>query len=146
LAPLTLHWTRRALQNLEQEADYIAKDDPDAAVLVMTRIHDAITLLQSNPELGRAGRVAGTRELVVPKTRYLIPYRIRGEQIQILRVFHTSRKLPVKERPPVAERIQKGLREAISHERGEITLRTREVHIPDPPESPPARRRQGPPT
>jgi plasmid stabilization system protein ParE len=38
--------------------------------------------------------VVGTRELLVPKTRYLIPYRIRADQVEILRVFHTSRKPP----------------------------------------------------
>ena len=92
--PLSLCWTRRALQNLEQEADYIARDDREAATLVVTRIYEALTCLQTNPKLGRVGRVAGTRELVVPETRYLIPYRIVGKQIQILRVFHSSRKWP----------------------------------------------------
>ena len=37
-----------------------------------------------------------TRELVVPKTRYIVPYRVRGDTIEILRVFHTSRRLPQK--------------------------------------------------
>jgi len=94
LDPLSIRWTRRALQNLEQEAEFIARDDPDAAVLVVTRIHAALASLQSNPKLGRPGRVSGTRELVIPDTRYLIPYRVVGKQIQILRVFHCSRKWP----------------------------------------------------
>jgi hypothetical protein len=38
--------------------------------------------------------VPGTRELIVTKTRYVVPYRVRGETVEILRVFHTSRRLP----------------------------------------------------
>ena len=44
--------------------------------------------------IGTLGRVPGTRELIVAKTRYLVPYRVRGETVEILRVFHTSRRLP----------------------------------------------------
>jgi plasmid stabilization system protein ParE len=40
------------------------------------------------PNLGRSGRVSGTRELVVPGTRYVIPYRVRGERLEIIAVFH----------------------------------------------------------
>jgi plasmid stabilization system protein ParE len=38
--------------------------------------------------------VPGTRELIVAKTRYIVPYRVRDETVEILRVFHTSRRLP----------------------------------------------------
>ena len=44
--------------------------------------------------MGRAGRVPGTREFVALNTRYLVPYRVGGETVEILRVFHTSRRLP----------------------------------------------------
>jgi len=40
-----------------------------------------------------AGRLS-TRELIVAKTRYIVPYRVRGETVEVLRVFHTSRRLP----------------------------------------------------
>lgn len=100
MASLSLLWTVRALQNLEQEAEFIAQDDPEAALLVVTRIHETLKILQANPQLGRPGRVAGTRELVIPDTRYLIPYRVRGKQIQILRVFHSSRKWPTGSKLP----------------------------------------------
>ena len=94
MAPLTLRWTKRALQNVESEAECIAADDPDAAKLVVERIYQALELLRNNPQSGRPGRVPGTRELIVTGTRYLIPYRVKGKQIQILRVFHTSRRWP----------------------------------------------------
>jgi toxin ParE1/3/4 len=93
---MQVRWLATALQNLDQEANYIAKDDPQAAKLVMQRIHQAVKLLADNPALGHPGRVHGTRELVVPDTRYIIPYRVRPRlnRIEILRVFHSSRKSP----------------------------------------------------
>ncbi len=93
---MEIKWLRKALKNLDQEAEYIAKDDPLAARLVVDRIQHSVSLLTNNPSLGHPGRVPGTRELVVPKTRYIVPYRVRPhlQKIEILRVFHTSRKLP----------------------------------------------------
>jgi toxin ParE1/3/4 len=93
---MEIKWLRKALHNLDHEADYIARDDPAAARLVVQRIHQAVNQLSDNPALGHPGRIHGTRELVVHKTRYLIPYRVRPRlnRIEILRVFHTSRKLP----------------------------------------------------
>jgi plasmid stabilization system protein ParE len=91
---MRLRWLRQALRNLEDEANFTAADDPVAARLVVKRVLDAVAMLPAQPGLGRPGRVAGTRELVVLKTRYLVPYRVRGEVIEVLRVFHTSRRLP----------------------------------------------------
>jgi toxin ParE1/3/4 len=91
---MRVKWLRNALLNLDEEATYIAAEDPTAARLVAQRIIEAVALLAEQPAMGRPGRVVGTRELLVPKTRYLIPYRIRADQVEILRVFHTSRKPP----------------------------------------------------
>ena len=91
---MQLKWLRTALRNLDEEATFIAADDPKAAQLVVKRIMDAVALLSEQPGIGRAGRVPGTRELVVTKTRYLIPYRVRGNVVEVLRVFHTSRQVP----------------------------------------------------
>lgn len=95
---MQVKWLTTALQNLDQEASYIAKDDPQAAKLVVQRIYSAVNLLADNPALGHPGRIHGTRELVVPNTRYIVPYRVRPrmDQIEILRVFHSSRKTPRK--------------------------------------------------
>jgi len=93
---MQVKWLKKALQNLDDEARYIAEDDPTAAKLVVQRIVDAVKLLADNPALGHPGRIHSTRELVVPDTRYSIPYRVRPRlnRIEILRVFHTSRRLP----------------------------------------------------
>jgi len=91
---MQLRWLRRALSNLEAEAAYIATDDPVAASLVVQRVLDAVDALADQPGLGRPGRIPGTRELVVSKTRYVVPYRVRGDTVEILRLFHTSRQPP----------------------------------------------------
>jgi len=90
-----VRWLRTALANLDAEAGYIAEDNPAAGRAVM-RILRAVDLLKKNPAMGRAGRVAGTRELVVAGTPYIVPYRVRGEAVEVLRVFHAARKWPEK--------------------------------------------------
>jgi toxin ParE1/3/4 len=91
---MPVKWLRKALRDLDDEAAYVAADDPAAALLVVRRVSDAVAALETQPALGRPGRVPGTRELVVTKTRYIVPYRVRGQTVEILRVFHTSRRLP----------------------------------------------------
>jgi len=87
-------WLGRALHNLKEEADYIAQDDPQAAARIVLTIESAVAQLAHHPALGRAGRVPGTRELIVPETPYIVPYRIRGQRVEILRVFHARRRWP----------------------------------------------------
>ena len=91
---MRIRWLREALRNLDDEATHIAADDAAAARLVVKRILDAVSILAEQPGLGRPGRAPGTRELVVAKTRDIVPYRVQGKTVEILRVFHTSRRLP----------------------------------------------------
>ncbi len=93
---MRVRWLRKVLTNLDEEAAYIAADDPKAARVVVARIFAAVEILLDQPGLGRPGRVPGTRELVVLRTRYIVPYRVKGDAIEILRVFHTSRRPPTK--------------------------------------------------
>jgi plasmid stabilization system protein ParE len=91
---MRVRWLRAALRNLDEEASYIAADDPAAARLVVARVLEAVAQLADQPGLGRPGRVPSTRELVVARTRYVVPYRVKRDTVEILRVFHTSRRLP----------------------------------------------------
>ncbi len=91
---MRVRWLRRALKNLDEEAAYIARDDPRAAARLVERIVASVERLADYPASGRPGRVPGTRELVVTDTPYLVPYRVRGETVEILRVFHGARKWP----------------------------------------------------
>ena len=91
---MRVRWLNAALRNLDIEAEYIARDNPEAAARVVIAIQAAVDRLSNFPSMGRPGRVPGTRELVVSGTPYIIPYRVRGEEVQILRVFHGARKWP----------------------------------------------------
>ena len=83
-----------ALRDLEAIGDYIARDNPAAASRVALRIFDQADLLAAHPEIGRPGRIAETRELVITDTPCIVPYRLRGAEIEILAVFHGARKWP----------------------------------------------------
>ncbi len=89
-----LRWTRKALRSLDGIAEYIAKDSPLAARRMVGRVEQAVTQLGDHPNLGRAGRVLGTRELIVTGTPFIVPYRVREGSLQILAVFHAARKWP----------------------------------------------------
>jgi toxin ParE1/3/4 len=92
---MTPIWSPEAIADLAALRAYIAQDDPAAAQRVALHIiRNVETLLPNNPEMGRPGRVPGTRELVIPRTPYIVPYRLVGNAIQVLRVFHGARRWP----------------------------------------------------
>lgn len=86
-------WSPEAVADLEALRVYVAQDDPAAAQRVALHvIRNVETLLANSPQMGRPGRVPGTRELVMPKTPYIVPYRVVGATVQVLRVFHGARR------------------------------------------------------
>lgn len=91
---MRVRWLKGALLDLDAAEAYITQDDPRAATEVILRIVRAVSLLKDQPGSGRAGRVPGTKELVVPHTPYIVPYRVKDDTVQILRVYHASRKWP----------------------------------------------------
>jgi toxin ParE1/3/4 len=91
---LRIRWTRPALADLEAIGDFIARGNPIAARRLVARIAASVRPLSDHPHLGRPGRVTGTRELVVPDTPYIVPYRVRGEEVEVLAVFHGARRWP----------------------------------------------------
>ena len=91
---MRVRWLRKALLNLDQEADYIAQDNVIAAAKFVLHLRDSALLLSKQPDLGRPGRIPGTRELVISDFPYILPYRVRDNTVEILRVFHTARKWP----------------------------------------------------
>jgi toxin ParE1/3/4 len=85
-------WTRRAVRHLVHLREYIEKDSERNPTSVAGRMLKAVELLQNHPEIGRPGRVPGTRELVVTDTPFIIPYRVRRERLQLIAVFHGRQK------------------------------------------------------
>lgn len=87
-------WLKTALKNLDEIAAYIALENPKVAIEVVGMIGAQVSLLATHPALGRSGRVLGTRELVISNSHYLVPYRIKNNVVEVMRVFHTSQKSP----------------------------------------------------
>ncbi len=91
---MKIQWLDSAIDNLSNIADYIAEDNPQKARQLVSKIRVAISNLSKHPSMGRIGRVQGTRELVIVGTAYLIIYRLKPDNIEILRVLHGAQKWP----------------------------------------------------
>jgi len=91
---MQLEWSLFALADREAIFDYIEGDSPPAAVTVDNHIREQIEQLIAFPEIGRPGRIEGTRELVIHGTPYIAAYRIEQDSIRILRVLHGARIWP----------------------------------------------------
>lgn len=86
-------FTSSSLKDLKSIQEYIYENNRKAAQKVVAHIIEKIeTVIIPNPAAGRAGRVLRTRELVISKYPYIVPYQVRDDVIYILRVLHTSRK------------------------------------------------------
>jgi len=89
-----LVWTRLALDDLDHAHQYIAAANPRAARDTVDRIERATEALLTHPEIGPPGRLEGMRELIVVGTPFIVPYRLRGDRIEILGVIHGARRWP----------------------------------------------------
>ena len=91
---MRLEWTFSAIRDLKSAGEFISLHNPDAARRMAERIDEATGYLIDHPHMGRPGRIASTKELVVSGTPFIVIYRVRGSAVQILRVLHHSRKWP----------------------------------------------------
>ncbi|MGV1100883.1 type II toxin-antitoxin system RelE/ParE family toxin [Thiovibrio sp. JS02] len=91
---MRIKWSRLALLDLDAIGAFVAADSPAAAVDIVVQVIRSVSLLADQPGIGRAGRVPGTRELLVPGLPYIVPYRVKDGVVEVLRVYHASRKWP----------------------------------------------------
>ncbi len=87
-------WTKRALEQLDAAFEFVAADNLSAAKRQDKIIVCAVQQLASFPELGRVGRVDGTRELIIPGTQYVAAYRPRSGTIRMLAILHGAQRWP----------------------------------------------------
>ncbi|MBF8276714.1 MAG: addiction module toxin, RelE/StbE family [Candidatus Brocadiaceae bacterium] len=93
---MKIRWLSDAVDDLIEISDYIANDNPNAARDIAVRIKHSIDSLKEYQSIGRPGRVEGTRELVVSGLPYIIPYRVKNNVVEILRVLHGAMQWPEK--------------------------------------------------
>ena len=91
---MRLVWSRFALADRDQIFTYIEADNPKAAAHIDEQIVLSARRLLEFPESGRIGRVAGTRELVIPRTSYIAAYVVIEDKVRILRVLHGAQIWP----------------------------------------------------
>lgn len=91
---MKIAFSPEAKRDLDDIFDYILDDNPQMAKIVLERIRERVLSLLEMPHQGRPGRVVGTRELIVPRTPFVVPYQLVGSTIEILRVYHGARQWP----------------------------------------------------
>lgn len=94
-------WLRGAAMARYSQLDYVAKDDPHAAIALDAAIDRHTEMLAGYPNIGRIGRVKGTRELVIANTPFIAVYRVRTKEkrVEILHLLHGRQRWPVSGAP-----------------------------------------------
>lgn len=87
-----INWSLPAIGDLQSACEFIAEDNPQAADKTASRIQEAVEYLIEQPNIGRPGRLEGSRELVVSGTPFIVVYWVREGVVQIIRVLHHARK------------------------------------------------------
>jgi len=91
---MRIRWTEGSVGNLDQVEEFIARDNPPAAVAAVRKIIEVAQMLADYPTMGKRGRERGTRELVVAGLPFIIIYAVHREELFIIRVLHTAIKYP----------------------------------------------------
>ena len=94
---MTILWSPTAVGDLVQIRRTIADNNPPTARAIAEPILASVETLRDFPNMGRAGRLADTRELVVPGTPFIIPYRVTARGVEIIAVLHGARQWPREE-------------------------------------------------
>lgn len=97
---MRLLWSPSAVADRTAIFDWIAAENPAAALATDTTIARHVQRLRRFPNLGRPGRVEATRELALPRTPFIAVYRVADSEILLLRILHGAQLWPPAERPP----------------------------------------------
>jgi len=89
-----LTWSAFALSDRDAIFTFIEAENPSSAILVDEGIVADAHRLIDFPANGRVGRIAGTRELVINGTPYVVAYAVTQSAVRILRVLHGAREWP----------------------------------------------------
>ena len=90
-----VRWTEKALKRLRFIGNFKSKESRASAAALITRVRHAALTLAEQPEIGKAGRIATTRELAFPDLPYSLAYQITPEGIDILALIPTARQWPL---------------------------------------------------
>ncbi len=91
---MRVEWSLLAIADREEVFDYIEAENPLAAVAVDEKIDAVAGRLKTFPLAGKAGRVEGTRELVIAGTTFIAVYAVQLDRVKVLRILHGARHWP----------------------------------------------------
>jgi addiction module RelE/StbE family toxin len=91
---MRLRWTPAAADDLEAIHAYLVQYFPSFAHSTIQEIYQTILTLRSTPYRGRIGREEGTRELVLPRLPYIVIYRVKENDVEILHIYHGAQNRP----------------------------------------------------
>ena len=90
-----IYWTEQAVDQLDRAEKYIALSNSEqVAANVAGNIANQVQQLMAFPLLGRPGRVAGTRELVISNTPFIVAYKVQAQNIVVLALYHGAQRWP----------------------------------------------------
>ncbi|MBY2988317.1 type II toxin-antitoxin system RelE/ParE family toxin [Rhizobium leguminosarum] len=95
---MIVKWLQQALLDREGQIRHIFAENPKVAIALDDVIRHQAQILGDHPEAGRGGRLDGTRELVIPRTAFLLIHRIdrNAQKVEILRLLHGAEQWPPK--------------------------------------------------
>ena len=95
---MRVRWTTEAADDLERICDYIAESRPESARRVAQSVVERIGTLKTFPNLGRAGRVQGTREIAFPPLPFIAIYEVleKDGEVCVLRILHGAQQWPTR--------------------------------------------------
>ena len=91
---MQIRWSPDAYADLLAIGQHIQRDDPEAALRVVNTLYENAVALNTFPNRGRKGRVAGTRELPLPPLPFIIVYRLLAEAVEIVNIIHGAQLWP----------------------------------------------------
>lgn len=91
---MKVRWSSAANRDLHDVWAYLHERSPQAAAKTIRRIEAVAAVLNRQPDIGRTGRKSGTRELVITRTPYIIVYRRRSDEVEVLSVLHGAQQWP----------------------------------------------------
>jgi toxin ParE1/3/4 len=91
---MRIRWTLAAAADLEHIKDYLTEHHPDLAQSTVLELYETICSLRASPHRGRPGREEGTRELVFTRLPYIVAYRVKGDAVEVLHIYHAAQFRP----------------------------------------------------
>jgi toxin ParE1/3/4 len=91
---MKIHWSAASIKHLQEITGYLKGESATGTISTRRRIRETVQRIALMPFSGRAGRLEGTREAVVPRTPFIVTYKVSAQAVEILGIWHGARQWP----------------------------------------------------